>query len=144
MNKLVSTAVHKVQCGVCLCSPCICARPETIVYAGGGKRDNEDIPCYHLYPRAALIRTLERYNHGRTKYGDRNWEGGLPAEECYNRAIEHLSKYVNGYTDEDHLAAAVFNINCIMTYEEEGQVPITFRRVFKKEGNVDPVPQTTA
>jgi hypothetical protein len=118
----------QANCDDCLCNPCICNRPETATYHGGGKRDIEDIPAYHLYPRAALRRVLRRYEHGRIKYGDRNWEGGLPAEDCFNRAMEHLSKYVNGWNDEDHLAAAVFNINCIMTYEEEGQVPINFRR----------------
>lgn len=133
MEKLVSTAKHINVCSKCGCNPCICNRPETQTFEGGSKRDKELIPCYHLYPREALRRTLERYSHGRIKYGDRNWECGLPAEDCYNRAIEHLSKYVNGFTDEDHLAAAVFNINCIMTYEEEGQVPIDFRRPFKNE-----------
>lgn len=92
-------------------------------------RDKEHIPAYHLYPRRALIRTLARYEHGRIKYGDRNWENGLDAENCFNRAMEHLSKYVNGFNDEDHLAAAVFNINAVMTYEDEGQSPINFRRL---------------
>lgn len=114
---------------MCHTNPCICNRPETVEFSGGGKRDKEVIPCYHLYPRVALLRTLARYQHGRVKYGDRNWEGGLPAADCYDRTLEHLFKYVNGWNDEDHLAAAVFNINCIMVYEDEGQVPINFRRV---------------
>lgn len=117
-----------LTCDQCHTYPCICSRPETLQHPLGGLRDKELIPAYHLYPRAALKRTLKRYEHGRIKYGDRNWEKGLDTENCFNRAVEHLSKYADGWNDEDHLAAAIFNINCLITYEEEGTVPITFRR----------------
>ncbi len=47
---------------------------------------------------------------GARKYSDRNWEKGIPSSAFLDSAFRHLAKYAMGYRDEDHLAAAYFNI----------------------------------
>lgn len=104
-------------CEQCLTHPCICKRPETREFSGGGKRDAESIPGFSMVPRGPLARLASRYEHGEVKYGRHNWRGGLPAAECLDRAIEHIYQHIEGDGTEDHLAAAVFNLFCVMEFE---------------------------
>lgn len=62
------------------------------------------------------------YELGAKKYADRNWEKGMPFSRYIDAAKRHLDKYIMGMTDEDHLAAAAWNILSIMHHEELGQV----------------------
>lgn len=59
---------------------------------------------------------------GAKKYADRNWEKGMPFSRYIDAAKRHLDKYIMGMTDEDHLAAAAWNILSIMHHEELGQL----------------------
>jgi hypothetical protein len=59
---------------------------------------------------------LER---GAVKYGERNWEKGQPMSVALNCAKRHLEKHHMGYRDEDHLAAARWNIACMMHVEHQ-------------------------
>jgi hypothetical protein len=52
------------------------------------------------------------------KYEDYNWQKGLPYSSTFNHLMEHLSLWREGNKDEDHLAAAVFNIMCLMWYDD--------------------------
>ena len=71
----------------------------------------------HLrYFRAVKLR------HYPKKYSDRNWEKGMPFSRYIDAAKRHLDKYIMGMTDEDHLAAAAWNILSIMHHEELGQM----------------------
>lgn len=58
---------------------------------------------------------------GAEKYSDRNWEKGMPFSRYVNSARRHLDKYIMGMTDEDHLAAAAWNICAIMHHQELGE-----------------------
>lgn len=60
---------------------------------------------------------------GAQKYASRNWEkGGIPFSRYLDSALRHLNKFVMGMDDEDHLAAAAWNILCIMHHEALGQL----------------------
>ena len=72
-----------------------------------------------LLPPLALLRVARHFEAGATKYGDRNWEKGIPMHSFLDSGIRHLLKYMNGQDDEDHLAAAAWNILCALETEEK-------------------------
>lgn len=55
---------------------------------------------------------------GAEKYGDRNWENGLSVKDTISRMVGHAIKASNGWTDEDHLAAVMWNAMCAITMEK--------------------------
>jgi hypothetical protein len=64
---------------------------------------------------ARLARHLE---NGAVKYGDRNWEKGQPLSRYADSAKRHINKFLEGHRDEDHLAAAAWNIHAMIHTEE--------------------------
>lgn len=56
--------------------------------------------------------------------GDRNWEKGMPFSRYVDSAKRHLDQFVMGMTDEDHLAAACWNLIAIMHHQELGQMEL--------------------
>jgi hypothetical protein len=54
------------------------------------------------------------YEDGCLKYGDRNWEKGIPINTYVNSAKRHLSKYQAGMRDEPHLSMALWNVACAL------------------------------
>lgn len=76
---------------------------------------------YGLVSPFAIRRLAKHYENGALKYAERNWEKGIPFSRCIDSAKRHLDKYIMGMTDEDHLAAAAWNIFAIMHYQELGQ-----------------------
>jgi len=58
--------------------------------------------------------------------GDRNWEKGMPLSWFMDSGLRHLFKHLAGMRDEDHLAAALFNISGLIWTENEiteGRLP---------------------
>ncbi|MNP34030.1 hypothetical protein D3C76_1272980 [compost metagenome] len=73
-----------------------------------------------LISPVGLRRLALRCEQGHLKYGDgRNWEKGMPISEFIDSALRHLTQYIDGQNDEDHLAAAMWNIQCAMHMEEK-------------------------
>lgn len=52
------------------------------------------------------------YKLGLEKYGERNWEKGIPLHSYIDSAVRHLLKYVRGDDDEPHDRAFVWNLMC--------------------------------
>jgi hypothetical protein len=73
---------------------------------------------YDLISPFALHRLAQQYENGAAKYSERNWEKGLEGKRMYDSAVRHLNQYMMGNADEDHLAAAAWNIFSLMHYEE--------------------------
>lgn len=73
---------------------------------------------FDLISVPALMRLAVWYEKGAEKYADRNWEKGIPAHKLFNSAMRHMLKWIFGWRDEDHLAAAVWNLCAIMHFEE--------------------------
>lgn len=65
---------------------------------------------YDLIPMCVLMRLAGHYEKGALKYSERNWEKGIPAHSFADSAFRHLVKYLDGWTDEDHLIAAIWNL----------------------------------
>lgn len=76
---------------------------------------------YDLISPFAIRRLAKQYEAGSLKYSSRNWEKGMPYSRYIDSAKRHIDKYIMGMTDEDHLAAAAFNIFAIMHHQELGQ-----------------------
>lgn len=72
-----------------------------------------------LLPPLALLRLARHFEAGAEKYGDRNWEKGIPVHSFIDSAIRHVLRYMAGHDDEDHLCAAAWNLICAMETEEK-------------------------
>lgn len=57
-----------------------------------------------------MLEVAVHYEEGAKKYGERNWEKGLPAWCFIDSAVRHLLKYLDGRTDERHDRAFVWNM----------------------------------
>ena len=57
-----------------------------------------------------ILEVSKHYEDGCRKYGERNWEKGIPLHSFIDSALRHLFKYVNGERDEPHDRAFVWNI----------------------------------
>lgn len=76
---------------------------------------------FDLISPFALARLARWYELGAKKYSDRNWERGIPFSRYLDSAMRHLNKFLMGATDEDHLAAAAWNVMAIMHHQERGE-----------------------
>jgi len=72
-----------------------------------------------LLPACAILRLARHYEAGAVKYESRNWEKGIPVSCMLDSGIRHMLKYLDGQKDEDHLAAAAWNILGAMWMEEK-------------------------
>lgn len=68
-------------------------------------------------PAEALLRLSRHYENGALKYGRFNYLKGIPVSSFIDSALRHILKYRAGYDDEDHLAAAAFNVLGAMEME---------------------------
>ncbi len=85
----------------------------------GSVRDTrEGKGWYDLISPVFLRRLAKHYENGVKKYGDRNWERGQPAQRYIDSAIRHIVCYQAGQRDEDHLAAAAWNLGALTHTEE--------------------------
>lgn len=71
-------------------------------------------------PVEALGRVARHYEKGARIYGRDNWQKGIPAWRCLASAARHLYQHIKGDRSEDHLSAVVFNVLCVIQYEEVG------------------------
>ena len=68
--------------------------------------------CNWTIPKA-LLELSKHFEQGAIKYGERNWEKGLP-EYCYiDSAIRHYLKWMDGQDDEPHDRAVLWNLICL-------------------------------
>ena len=92
---------------------------ERTEFASGAVRDmHEGKGRFDLLPMCVLMRLAQHYEAGSLKYGDRNWEKGIPCHSYADSAMRHIVKYMDGWKDEDHLIAAVWNL-CGLAWTEE-------------------------
>jgi len=72
-----------------------------------------------LLPGCAILRLARHFENGAKKYGDRNWERGIPISSFIDSALRHIFMYMDGQKQEDHLCAAAWNLICAMATEEK-------------------------
>jgi hypothetical protein len=70
---------------------------------------------YEIAPAELPKYALELSKHfeaGAIKYGERNWEKGIPLSSYIDSAVRHYLKYLDGQENENHFIAFVWNIIC--------------------------------
>lgn len=88
----------------------------------GMVRDTQEgKPRYDLIPTLALRRVADLYARGAEKYGDNNWHKGQPFSRTLASLERHLHQFKQNDTEEDHLAAVVWNALALMHYQEIGR-----------------------
>lgn len=90
---------------------------------------------FDLVTPFGLMRLAKWYELGSKKYADRNWEKGMPFSRYIDSALRHINKYKMGLEDEDHLAAAAWNILAIIHHEELGQFDLDDMPHYMRKGN---------
>lgn len=77
---------------------------------------------YDLLPALALRRVALLYEKGAIKYDPCNWMKGMPQWRFIDSGLRHVFRYLAGDTDEDHLAAAVFNLLACIHQQENARL----------------------
>ena len=91
---------------------------EMTVFSSGAVRDKHDGKGdMASLPWEAVLRLSKHYEAGTIKYKRWNYRLGIPVSSFIDSACRHLAKYQCGCDDEDHLAAAAFNILGAMLME---------------------------
>lgn len=57
-----------------------------------------------------MLEVAIHFEEGAKKYGEHNWEKGLPLNSYVDSATRHLMKHISGMTDERHDRAFIWNI----------------------------------
>ncbi|MEN6642590.1 MAG: dATP/dGTP diphosphohydrolase domain-containing protein [Armatimonadia bacterium] len=98
---------------------------------------------YDLISPFMLKREAKWMEKGGAKYGDHNWEKGIPFSSLVDSALRHLNNYRMGMRDEDHLAAAIFNVQALIHFEETGRTDLDdLLKYDRAVGEVARPPQT--
>ena len=88
-------------------------------FSSGAQRDSaEGKPRPDLLSPFATMRKARVMALGAVKYGERNWEKGMPLSVFLASANRHLLQFMMGMTDEDHAAHCAFNLDAIMHGQE--------------------------
>jgi hypothetical protein len=61
-----------------------------------------------------MLEVSKHFEEGAKKYGENNWQKGLPVKCYINSAIRHYLKWLRGDDDEPHDRAFVWNLICCM------------------------------
>lgn len=87
-------------------------------FESGAMREPENGKLrYDLIPPDPLRRLALNMTKGAEKYGEHNWNKGMPSSRMLSAAMRHLELARAGDKSEDHWAALVFNIFGIMHFE---------------------------
>ncbi len=90
------------------------------VFTSGAQRDsNSNKPFCHNLKGYTRLRFGYHMTKGSNKYGDANWEKGMPNEQYIESMDRHWSQYISGDRSEDHLSAFLFGINGLMDNERK-------------------------
>lgn len=94
---------------------------------------------YDLISPIALERLARHYENGAKKYGEHNWQKGMPLSRYLDSLIRHAYKLVAGMDDEDHAAAIAWNAFAYIHTKEmidQGKLPKELDNIIKyKESN---------
>lgn len=92
--------------------------PPLITSATGGMREAAKLP-YHLIPPKWIRWIAAVFAEGAVKYGDRNWEKGLPTDTYLDHMEEHLLRFKEGDRTEDHLSKIAWGALALKWTEEK-------------------------
>ena len=59
-----------------------------------------------------FLEVAKHFEEGAKKYGERNWQKGIPVRCYIDSAVRHYLKYLRGDNDEPHDRAFCWNLLC--------------------------------
>lgn len=59
-----------------------------------------------------ILEAAMHFEEGAKKYGENNWQKGIPVHCYIDSALRHFLKFIRGDTDEPHDRAFVWNLLC--------------------------------
>lgn len=81
----------------------------------------------------ACLEVSKHFEEGAKKYGENNWQKGIPTHCYIDSAVRHYLKFCRGDKDEPHDRAFVWNLMCcIWTCKHKPEL-----NDYAKEGNAD-------
>lgn len=63
---------------------------------------------------SALLELSKHFEDGAKKYGENNWQKGIPLHCYIDSGVRHYLKYMRGDTDEPHDRAFLWNMYCLL------------------------------
>ena len=63
-------------------------------------------------PYEMFIEASKHFEAGAKKYGENNWQKGIPVHSYIDSAVRHYLKYRAGWNDEPHDRAFIWNLMC--------------------------------
>jgi hypothetical protein len=81
---------------------------------------------YDLLPPAAIYAVSRIFEEGCKKYGERNFESGIPLCRYIDSALRHIFNHLEGKRDEKHIVQAAWNLLAYIhtaTMIERGLLP---------------------
>ena len=70
------------------------------------------------YDETMLLEVSKHFEEGAKKYGENNWQKGIPESSYIDSAVRHYLKWLRGDDDERHDRAFVWNIICLIWTHE--------------------------
>lgn len=98
---------------------CVLSNP-TLAYINRFQRLNEvgdlehALTCSGVFhdPHTMILEVSKHFEEGAKKYGEYNWQKGIPTHCYIDSAVRHYLKWLRGDIDEPHDRAFVWNILC--------------------------------
>ena len=77
-----------------------------------------------------LLEVSKHFEEGALKYGENNWQKGIPESSYIDSAVRHYLKWLRGDNDEQHDRAFIWNIMCLIWTHEHitNKQPVTDKR----------------
>lgn len=82
----------------------------TTIYLYGAMNYFLDVVGWSYYE--ACLEVARHFEEGARKYGENNWQMGLPAKCYIDSAVRHYLKWRRGDKDEPHDRAFIWNVMC--------------------------------
>lgn len=83
----------------------------------------EFVDAYFDDMYTAMIEVSKHYEQGCVKYGERNWEKGIPLHCYIDSAVRHYMKFMRGDDDEPHNRAFLWNLlGAIWTHDNKPEL----------------------
>lgn len=95
-----------------------------------------------------LLDVSKHFEEGAKKYGEYNWQKGIPTNCYIDSAVRHYLKYLRGDKDEPHDRAFIWNVMCCiwtcvnkpelnvyLEYEETENIRGEKERIYKNDKN---------
>jgi hypothetical protein len=96
-------------------------------YKTGAWRDNTEMKgAFDLLPWEAIWHLAYHYEKGARKYAKRNWEKGIPVSRYVQAIPRHLTQFIMGMDDENHLLACLWNVASLyqtILWIQRGELP---------------------